>query len=229
MRRFSLTMCAALCGIALVVPGRTRAQTDSLLTASIDSYTGVSGRVDNERAKRLLLRAVADNDPISIMWLARVYSRGRMSFEQDSVRARAIAEDVIEAVEALAEDDIAEAVFLMGTAYDEGLGKTPDIGTAISWYRRAAALGNVLAQHNLGNLYSAGRGVPQSDSLAVHWWRQAAEQGDAIPQLRLGTMYEEGRGVARDLARARQWYERSARRGNADAQAALDRLPRGGP
>ncbi len=199
---------------------------DLKLEESVGWYTGTAGRVDNALAKELLLEAAEDGDPISRMWIARVYSRGRMNFERDEAQARTIARDVIDRIESLAEKRVAEAVFLMGTAYDEGLGKTADIETAVHWYRRAADLGHGLAQHNLGNVYFEGRGVAQNDSLAVHWWTMAAEGGDAIPQLRLGTMYEEGRGVARNLTEARRWYGQAAARGNSDARAALERLGR---
>lgn len=216
-----------LCLGSLLAAVPLHAQTvDPKLGESVGWYTGTAGRVDNALAKELLLEAAEDGDPISRMWIARVYSRGRMNFERDEAQARTIARDVIERIESLAEERIAEAVFLMGTAYDEGLGKTADIATAVQWYRRAADLGYGLARHNLGNVYFEGRGVAQNDSLAVHWWTMAAEGGDAIPQLRLGTMYEEGRGVTRNLAEARRWYGLAAARGNADARAALERLGR---
>ncbi|MFB3069654.1 MAG: tetratricopeptide repeat protein [Gemmatimonadales bacterium] len=199
---------------------------DPRLEEAVRWYTGVAGRVDNARAKALLLEAAADRDPISRMWIARVYSRGRMDFERNEERARTIAREVIDRIEALAAARVPEAVFLMGTAYHEGLGKTESVETAVAWYRRAADFGHGLAQHNLGNIYFEGRGVAQNDSHAVHWWTLAAEEGDAIPQLRLGIMYEEGRGVERDLETARRWYERAAARGNAEAHAALQRLGR---
>jgi hypothetical protein len=211
-----------------VVPLHAQA-VDPKLEESVGWYTGTAGRVDNALAKRLLLAAAADGDPISRMWIARVYSRGRMNFERDEAQARTIAREVIDRIESLAQQRVAEAVFLMGTAYDEGLGKTANIETAVEWYRRAADLAHGLARHNLGNVYFEGRGVDQNDSLAVHWWTMAAEGGDAIPQLRLGTMYQEGRGVVRNLAEARRWYGLAAARGNADARAALERLGRSLP
>ncbi len=217
-----------LCMTVLVIaPAPLSGQAvDPRLEEAVGWYTGVAGRVDNARAKALLLEAAADRDPISRMWIARVYSRGRMDFERNEERARTIAREVIDRIEALAAARVPEAVFLMGTAYDEGLGRTESAETAAEWYRRAADLGHGLARHNLGNIYFEGRGVAQSDSDAVHWWTLAAEEGDAIPQLRLGTMYEEGRGVERDIETARRWYVRAAARGNADARAALQRLGR---
>jgi len=202
-------------------------QTDSLLLQSVAWYTGVAGRVDNERAAELLREAAADDDPVSLMWIARVHSRGRMGFDEDPERARAIAARVLPHVAELAERGEAEALFLMGTAYAEGLGVESDPAEAVVWYRRAADQENVLAQHNLGNVYFSGEGVAQNDSLAVAWWLKAANQGDAIPALRLGAMYEEGRGVARDLAEAMRWYRESASRGNVAAREALRRLEAG--
>ena len=220
--RSSLFLSVALGAFA---PPLAAAQTvDPNLQQSIRWYTGVAGQVDNVTARDLLLQAARDSDVISQMWVARVYSRGRMGFDHDSVLAREIAAGVIEQVESLAESGVVEAVFLMGTAFDEGLGRATSIETAVRWYRKAADRGNVLAKHNLGNLYFAGRGVPQSDSLAVSWWLEAATMGDAIPQFRLGTMYQEGRGVAQDLGQARRWYEESASRGNESAREALAKM-----
>ena len=194
---------------------------DPNLAEAIRWYTGVSGRVDNEQARALLLQAASDGDAVSRMWIARVYSRGRMGFEENVDSARTIAHAAMAGVEAAAEQGGAEAAFLMGTAYAEGLGKDQNDEVAVDWYRRAADMGNVLAQHNMGNVYFSGTGVQQNDSLAAHWWAKAASQGDAIPQFRLGTMYEQGRGVARDLDQARRWYEESASRGYSDAVEAL--------
>jgi TPR repeat protein len=126
--------------------------------------------------------------------------------------------------QSLAHQNHPEAMFLMGTAYAEGLGKEKDAAIAASWYQRAALLGNTLAQHNMGNIYESGTGVRQDDAQAVYWWLQAAVGGDAIPQWQLGRMYESGRGVEKNLNEALRWYRDSAARGNARAQQALARL-----
>jgi uncharacterized protein len=206
---------------------RAAAQTtppDPRLTAAIAWYTGTAGQVDDARAHELLIGAAAAGDPLSRMWVARCHSTGRMGFSRDQARARAIASEVLPSVRSLALAGDREAIFLMGTAYDEGLGVDIDAVEAATSYRRAAELDHVLAQYNLGNFYEAGRGVPQDDALAVLWWRRAAEQGDTIPMFRLGTMYETGRGVAQDLRKARDWYERAAARGLVRAREALARL-----
>jgi TPR repeat protein len=201
-----------------------RPATDPALTESIGFYTGVSGVVDKDSAHALLLTAAEDNDPLSVMWIARVHSTGRMGFPNNYEYAQSVANDVIGQVEFLAGMGDAEAEFLMGTAFAEGLGKPIDPVEAIVWYRRAAAQHNVLALHNLGNVHRDGTGVEQNDSLAIYWWLQAATIGDAIPALRLGEFYEGGRGTEADMVKAREWYETSANKGNLEAQAALERL-----
>ena len=180
--------------------------------------------MDNDRARELLEEAIAGGGPLATMWLARVHSTGRMGFAQDLERAREIADGVIREVQRAAESGVLEAVFLMGTAYDEGLGKPLDHERAALWHRRAAERGHVLGAHNIGNQYSEGRGVAVDHARAVEWWTRAAEKGDAITQLRLGEAYEAGRGVTQDLDAAWDWYSRSAASGNQDAREALERL-----
>ena len=196
------------------------------LLEAIDWYTGAAGAVDDARARELLEEAVAGGGALATMWLARVHSTGRMGFPQDEELARELAGSVIGKVQRAAESGVLEAVFLMGTAYDEGLGRPVDPERAAVWHRRAAEHGHVLGAHVLGNSYSTGRGVTEDPALAAEWWRLAAEKGDAITQLRLGEAYEAGRGVARDLEAAQEWYGRSAAAGNRQAGEALARLTR---
>ena len=198
---------------------------DPRLLQAIDHYTGVAGRVDDDRAREVILQVAAETgSPLSRMWVARAASRGRLGVERDTVLARSLAAQVIDEVYALAQAGEVEAVFLMGTAFDEGLGRPIDYEEAVRWYRRAAEEGHVLAQHNLGNVYAAGRGIEQDFALAVRWWTPPAERGDAITQLRLGEAYEAGRGVEADTAAALAWFERAAALGNAAAAEAAARL-----
>ncbi len=197
---------------------------DPLLAQAIGFYTGSGGKMDDSRAHVLLLRAAADGDPLSRMWLARAYSRGRMMFERDEGRAREIAAEIIDEVRNLAQAGHHEAAFLMGTAYAEALGVAQDHDLANAWFYRAADLGSMLAQHNLGNSFREGINVPVDAEMAAYWFHRAAAQGDALPMFWLGQFYERGDGVEQDRDKARYWYRESARRGRADAQAALARM-----
>ena len=202
----------------------TSTASDVLLAESIRWYTGENGQVDHVLARDLLEQSVTEGDSLSVMWLARVYIAGRMTFPQDQDKAQKLANSVADEIEALAHEGNAEAMFLLGTAYAEGLGRTQDESAGVRWYRAAAEKGHTLAQHNLGNVYFEGIGVQQNDQLAVQWWTLAAKSGDAIPQVRLAGMYEQGRGVSKDISTALCWYRKAAQRGDKNAAAALRRL-----
>ena len=200
---------------------------DTRLVEAIGWYTGTRGLVDDAKARTLIETAAFEGNVLARMWLARLYSRGRAGYPRDPARAQAIAEQLVGAVQRQAAAGTVEAMFLIGSAYDEGLGVDEDPALAVGWFTKAAASGHTLSEHNLGNACAAGRGVAADPVQAVQWWLKAATKGDAVPQLRLGEAYEAGRGVAKDLAEARRWYDEAARRGNADAAAALKRLAGG--
>jgi len=197
---------------------------DPRLVDAVGWYTGTAGKVDDARARQLVEAAARDGDVLGRMWLARAYSRGRMSLPRDEARAKAMAAIVVDAVRRQADRGSAEAQFLVGTAFDEGLGVAEDPAAAVEWFRKAAAQGHTLAEHNLGNAFAAGRGVTADAAEAVRWWLKAGGKGDAVVQLRLGEAFERGSGVPRDPTQARRWYADAASRGNAQAKAALERL-----
>ncbi len=219
-----LALCAVVGAGCVAQP----AEPDLRLLEAIDWYTGAAGYVDDAYARQLLDEVVAEGAPLSVMWMARAHSTGRMGVPRDEAEARRLAESVIRDVQRAAESGVLEAVFLMGTAYDEGLGRPVDPSRAAAWHRRAAERGHVLGAHVLGNQYSEGRGVAEDPVLAVEWWTRAAEKGDAITQLRLGEAYEAGRGAPMDVGRATEWYRRAAAAGNQEAREALRRLGGGG-
>ncbi len=204
--------------------GTAPALPDSLLQRALALYTGEAGQVDDARARELLEQSAAAGDALARMWVARCHSTGRMGLARDAARARAIADSVIDEVAHRARAGVLEAMFLMGSAYDEGLGRPVAPDSAALWHGRAARYGHVLAQHNLGNAYRTGRGVPADDALAFDWWLRAAVQGDAVTQLRVAEALAAGRGVVRDTAQARVWYERAAELGNRAARDSLARL-----
>ena len=191
------------------------------LYTSINYYTGEAGVVDDSIAREHLEIAILERDPLALMWLARVYSTGRMSFPKDSKRASSIARLVIDDVAKRAETGEPEALFLMGTAYAEALGVTVNLKKAAEFYMQAAEMDHTLAMHNLGNIFGDGIGVEKDLFQASHWWRRAAENGDTIPMLRLAELYLSGEGVMRDVTRACYWIKQSFQRGNSNAEIIL--------
>ena len=130
--RRSVSRSAVALGLFLFAACATTPQADPCLLESIRWYTGETGKVDDARAKALLVEAIASGDALSTMWLARVYSTGRMGFAANKPRAQEIADGVIAEVEARAGNGESEASFLMGTAYAEALGKPLDPEVAVT-------------------------------------------------------------------------------------------------
>ena len=169
---------AAALLVAMTTPGAGQPVADPRLVEAIGWYTGTRGLVDEAKARLLIETTAFEGNVLARMWLARLYSRGRMGYPRDDVKARAIAEQLIDAVQRQAAAGTVEAVFLMGSAYDEGLGVAEDPAVAVAWFDKAAAAGHTLAEHNLGNAYAAGRGVAADPARAVEWWLKAAAKGD---------------------------------------------------
>ena len=69
------------------------------------------------------------------------------------------------------------AQYNLGNQYNRqgAMGFAP--GLAAAWWKKAAAQGLVLAQHNLGSLYVIGRGVDRDLDKACYWYRIAARNG----------------------------------------------------
>ena len=61
-----------------------------------------------------------------------------------------------------ADNDHAEAQYVLATMYKTGRGLPRDVDQAILWYRRAADAGYPLAQFTLGNIYMKGNDVPRN-------------------------------------------------------------------
>jgi TPR repeat protein len=107
--------------------------------------------------------------------------------------------------------------YQLGRAYQ----KVQNFDAALAQYRKAADLGNTLAQASVGWMYQNGYGVPRDNAEALKWYRPAAAQGNALAQTALGWLYQNGQGVPRDNSEALKWYLLAANQGNASAQSNL--------
>ncbi|MGN6291303.1 MAG: tetratricopeptide repeat protein [Chitinophagaceae bacterium] len=92
---------------------------------------------------------------------------------------------------------------------------------AMQHYQKAAALGNLWAQNNIGVLYENGNGVKQSHTEALKWYSKAAGSGLALAQRNLGDLYESGNGVKQSYTEAVKWYQKAAEQGDDEAQYRL--------
>jgi uncharacterized protein len=134
------------------------------------------------------------------------------------------AEDYICAVKCFtdaANDGYADAQYLLGVCYKDGLGVAKNEAETIKWWRKAAAQGHSQAQFGMGWQYRSGEGIAKDLSEAEKWFRLSAEQGNSHAQFSLGLAYHGGDGVSQDINEAIKWYRKAAEQGNKEAQAAL--------
>jgi TPR repeat protein len=120
----------------------------------------------------------------------------------------------------LADQGDADAQFNLGQAYKLGRGVPADLGSAQSWYEKAAAKGHEQAQVNLGLLLFQ-RG---ERAKAMPWLRKAAEGGDPRAQYVLGTAMFNGDLVQKDLPRAYAYMQLAAAQGLPPAVTNLQQM-----
>src|SRR4028119_42837 len=121
---------------------------------------------------------------------------------------------------ALAEKGDADAQFNLGQAYKLGRGVPVDLGSAQSWYEKAAAKGHEQAQVNLGLiLFQRGERAK-----AMPWIRKAAEGGDPRAQYVMGTAMFNGDLVQKDWPRAYAYMQLAAAQGLPPAVTNLQQM-----
>jgi cell division septation protein DedD len=120
----------------------------------------------------------------------------------------------------LADKGDADAQFNLGQAYKLGRGVPADLGSAQSWYEKAAAKGHEQAQVNLGLiLFQRGERAK-----AMPWIRKAAEGGDPRAQYVLGTAMFNGDLVQKDWPRAYAFMQLAAGQGLPPAVTNLQQM-----
>lgn len=95
-----------------------------------------------------------------------------------------------------------------------------DYANALPYFQRAAEVGNVDAQNNLGVMYHFGEGVSKDFSKAAEWYRKAAEKNHVKAQFNLGVLYQD----MEDYTSAIYWYKKAADQGHAKSQTNLGTL-----
>lgn len=94
--------------------------------------------------------------------------------------------------------------------------ESKDYVRALSRFEKAAQMGHITAQFNVGLMYFNGVGTDVNKTEALKWYMKAAEQGHTKAQCRCGMMYANGYGTAKDDAAALMWYQKAAEQGDAD-------------
>ena len=81
----------------------------------------------------------------------------------------------------------AEAQFIFGFRYANGMGVPEDDTESVRWVRLAAEQGHASAQSDLGVMYATGQGLPGDDVEAYAWLSIATAQGVEPPRRLRGT------------------------------------------
>ena len=84
----------------------------------------------------------------------------------------------LDVLEAKAEAGDVEAQYEMGWRHALGMEVDLDDDVAVEWLEKAAAVGHMLAQNNMGARYYTGDGVEQNLKKAYRLFFLAANQGD---------------------------------------------------
>ena len=185
----------------------------AILKKAFDLYTGLGGELDLDRARKLFIDAAETGDPVGRMWKARLEFLGKCHFPRNEEKAQREAREVISEIESLADKNEPEAVFLLASAKEEGLGLPVDLPGAVKWYQKATEYGNPVAMQRLGLMYEGGRGVEKDVKKAAQLYQMGADLEYPLAMKCLGVMYEQGNGVEKDEPKAAEWYRKGAEAG----------------
>lgn len=103
----------------------------------------------------------------------------------------------------------ADAQFMLGLFYSEGMGVRKSYQEAVRWWRQAASQDNADALSSLGDCYLKGDGVENNPAEAVNLFQKAVAQGNVYAMLALGRCYEYGEGVEQNMLQAVHYYEKA--------------------
>jgi TPR repeat protein len=105
---------------------------------------------------------------------------------------------------------------LIGQAVDR------DPVLAMTWFEKAAALGDAAGLTNAARGYATGEGVARDDvSRPVDLYSKAVAKGVPEAAVNLGVLYLDGKWVPRDDPKAADWFHKAAEKGEPAAQTKL--------
>lgn len=96
--------------------------------------------------------------------------------------------------------------------------------SAYAHWKKAADLGNAIAQYQLSRLYREGWGVSQDLPRAYHFTQLSANQNLSHAQYQLALYYIEGKQVRKNETLALYWMQLAADQGHLKAKGHLERL-----
>lgn len=114
------------------------------------------------------------------------------------------------AVNSVETKDSVNAQFLLGEAFEIGIGTKIDYIQSLKWYEIAAKNGESQAMFNIGVFYTKGRGVKIDYCKAVKWYRKASDRGFPPAQHNLAIRYFNGQCVEKSYEKAISLLKKAA-------------------
>ena len=165
--------------------------------------------------------AAEQGHAVGLYVLACLYKDG-MGVPKDSQKAASLYAQCLPGLRRLAEGGSATAQCCLGIMLEQGYGGlTPDLETAVLWYRRSAEGGCPRGQSHYADCLHKGMGVEKDLAEAVRWATLAAEQGLCTAQRALGVFFLGGEGVEQDTDQTLELCQRAAAKGDPSAHTVL--------
>ncbi|MFI3174325.1 MAG: tetratricopeptide repeat protein [Bacillota bacterium] len=114
-----------------------------------------------------------------------------------------------------------DALFKLGTCYEEGYQAEKSDNQAFYWYLKAAQEGHAKAQRMTSLFYQKGRGVDYNIPLGLSYLRRSATQGDVEALLKIAAFFYTGEGVKKNYEKSFSLFALAAKRGSTFAEKLL--------
>ncbi|XZE18007.1 caspase family protein [Pirellulaceae bacterium SH449] len=172
-------------------------------------YRGIEDTIDLRKAVRFFERAAKQGHPLACGHLALDYHGGWGGKPRDLIQAIEWMNRGISQLHALAERGDAEAMFVLGMAYREGLGVVPNEERARQYLESSYRGGNIYAIVEMGSMYES-----SDPEKAFQLYFEGSRKGDPYATGALAYAYLLGVGTRKDQRRFLELAEESQQRGN---------------
>ncbi|MBR6038426.1 MAG: sel1 repeat family protein [Candidatus Methanomethylophilaceae archaeon] len=104
-------------------------------------------------------------------------------------------EELVSAIKGMADEGDPDAQYVLGTAYQYGLGLEHSDEKSFEWYRKTIDQGHLPALHDMAGFYLFGIGVHESPEKAFEMLERASDGGLAEAFKQIAWMYGAGHGM----------------------------------
>jgi TPR repeat protein len=176
---------------------------------------------DKEKAHNLLKTSAEKKYLPSYYDLAMSYMWGNGVKQNVGAAINWLKKSAVEANDPRAMESLAQTQLENRSGYLTQVSVLDSIESGVELRKKAAELGNAVAQLNLFVQYYNGTHVPNSKSEAIKWLKASSENGNPDAQFELAKQYLNGWDVPKDQKKGISLYESAAKRGHDKALLGL--------